>query len=353
MTTTTINRAFRLRRRPEGQLADADLDLVDEPLPELAPGQALVRNLVLSIDPTSRIWMGHARSFTPPVPLGAVMRGLGVGEVVASRREDLRAGDAVVGFTGWQEYCLADDTLLEAPLTVLPAPLPAPPSMFLGVLGHTGITAYLGVEFLAPRPGQTMVVAAAAGAVGSIAGQLAKRSGARVVGIAGGPEKCRHVTEQLGFDACVDYKAPDWRAQLDAATPDGIDLDFENAGGELMDHVLMRLNLNARVFLCGMVSQYNGSGERADWRGLVNIDQIHMQRATVQGFIVTDHLPRWPEIIGELAQLVLSGELHHDETFTEGLESAPAALDALFTGQTRGKLLVRIAEPSALPVAAR
>lgn len=350
MNIPTTNRVVRLRRRPEGWLRDGDLEFLDEPMPDLVEGQALVRTLVLSVDPTSRIWMGHARSFMPPVPLGAVMRGLGVGEVVASRRPDLQVGDAVVGFLGWQEYCLADDTLLEAPLTVLPSPLPAPASTFLGVLGHTGISSYLGVEFLDPQPGHTVVVSAAAGAVGSIAGQLAKLRGARVVGIAGGPDKCRHVVETLGFDACIDYKDPHWRAQLDATTPDGIDLDFENVGGELMDHILMRLNLNAKVFLCGMVSQYNASGERSQWRGLVNVDQIHMQRATMQGFIVTDHLPRWPQIIGELAGLLATGSLQHDETFTDGLESVTDALDALFAGETRGKLLIRIAEPSAIPV---
>jgi NADPH-dependent curcumin reductase CurA len=346
MDITVVNRAIRLRRRPEGPVRDGDLELVEELVPELADGQALVRILVVSVEAASRIWMGHQRAFMPPAPIDAVMRSIGVGEVVASRRADMPVGDVVAGFTGWQEYCVADDSLLEAPLAVLPAPLPAPPSAFVGVLGHIGISAYLGVDHLDPRPGQTMVVSAAAGGVGSIAGQLAKLRGARVVGIAGGPDKCRYVVDELGFDACVDYKDPAWREQLDAATPDGVDLDFENVGGEIMDHVLMRLNLNARIFLCGMVCQYNAGSDRSAWRGLVNIDQIHMQRATMRGFIVTDHLDRWPEAVEHLAGLLAAGKLRCDETVVEGLQNAPAALDRLFSGATTGKLVVHVADRS-------
>ncbi len=340
------NRAIRLRHRPEGSLRDGDLELVEEPVAEITDGQALVRNLVVSVDPASRFWMGHPRAFMPPVPIDAVMRSIGVGEVVASRRADMRVGDVAVGFTGWQEYCVADDSQLEAPLTVLPAPLPAPPSAFVGVLGHTGISAYLGVDHLDPKPGQTVVVSSAAGAVGSVAGQLAKLRGARVVGIAGGPGKCRHVVDDLGLDACVDHTDPAWRELLDAATPDGVDLDFENVGGDIMDHVLMRLNRNARIFLCGMISQYNAGSDRSGWRGLVNIDQIHMQRATMRGFIVTDHLDRWPEAIEHLAGLTVAGKLRADETVVDGLENVPAALDRLFSGGTTGKLVVHVADRS-------
>lgn len=346
MSSIATNRAIRLRHRPEGPVRDGDLELVEEPVTEPADGQALVRNLVVSVDPASRIWMGHPRGFMPPVPLDAVVRGIGVGEVVASCRADLRVGDVVVGFTGWQEYCVADDAQLEAPLAVLPAPLPAPPAAFCGVLGHTGISAYLGVDYLDPKPGQTMVVSAAAGAVGSVAGQLAKLRGARLVGIAGGPDKARHVVDALGFDACVDHRDPAWREQLDAATPDGVDLDFENVGGQTMDHLLMRLNLNARIFLCGMVSEYNAGGHPSGWRGLLNVDQIHMQRATMRGFIVTDHLDRWPEAVGHLAGLLAAGTLRADETVVAGLANVPAALDGLFSGATTGKLVVHLADRS-------
>lgn len=339
------NRVFRLRHRPEGAVADTDVELVREPISPLQDGQALVRTLALSIEAANRIWLGHLRAFMPPVGLGDVVRSIGVGQVIASRRADLRPGAVVAGFIGWQEYCLADDALLEAPLTVLPDPLPGPASAFVGILGHTAVTAYLGVEFLDPKPGQTVLVSAAAGGVGSLAGQLAKLRGARVIGVAGGQDKCRHVVETLGFDVCVDHRAPDWRNIMDEATPDGIDLDFENVGGPIMDHALMRLNLNARVFLCGMASQYNSSGERDNWRGLVNIDQIHMQRATVQGFIVTDHLDRWPEAIGRVAELWGTGKVVYDETSVNGLEQAPATLNALISGTTRGKVVLHVAEP--------
>ncbi|MGV8872868.1 MAG: NADP-dependent oxidoreductase [Rhodococcus sp. (in: high G+C Gram-positive bacteria)] len=338
------NRVIRLRSRPEGPLVDTDVELVDEPVHPLEPGQALVRNLVLSVEAANRIWLGHLRSFMPPVPMNGVIRSIGVGQVVSSRRDDMRPGDVVAGFVGWQDYCIADDALLEAPLTVLPKPLPAPVNAFAGLLGHTAVSAYLGVEFLDPQPGQTVVVSAAGGGVGSLAGQLAKLRGARVVGIAGGKDKCRHVVETLGFDVCVDHRDPRWREALDAATPDGIDLDFENVGGPIMDHILMRLNTNARIFLCGMASQYNDSGQRSNWKGLVNIDQVHMQRATVQGFIVTDHLHRWPEVIDRIAELWSTGKLLYDETSFEGLESAPSVLNDLMAGATRGKVVLHVAD---------
>ena len=341
----TTNRGWRLRRNPAGALAAGDLELITDPIAPLRDGQALVRTLVLSVEAASRIWLGHQRAFMPSVPVGEVMRGIGVGEVIASRRADLSPGDVVAGFLGWQEFCVADDGRLEAPLTTLPSPLPAPASAFVGVLGHIGISAYLGVDYLDPGPGQTVVISAAAGGVGSIAGQLAKLRGARVVGIAGGPAKCRYVVDDLGFDACVDHRDPAWRELLDAAVPDGVDLDFENVGGPIMDHLLMRLNLNARIFLCGMVSQYDDSGERTAWRGLVNVDQIHMQRATMRGFIVTDHLDRWPEALEALAALWMAGRLKYRESVVTGLEHAPAALGRLLAGDTVGKLVVAVAEP--------
>jgi NADPH-dependent curcumin reductase CurA len=342
----SVNRAHRLRRRPEGDLRPGDLELVEEAVPDLADGQALVRTLLLSMDPTNRIWMSEMRGYMPAVPLGDVMRGLGVGQVVASRRDDLPVGALVMGWTGWQELCVADDAVLEAPFTVLPDPLPAPLPAFLGALGHTGITAWLGVVlFGRVREGDTVVVSAAGGAVGSVAGQLAKARGARVVGIAGGPEKCRHVVAELGFDACVDHRAADWRAQLDAATPAGVDVDFENVGGEIMDHVMMRLNVGARIALCGMISQYNAEGGGRHWVGQQAIGQLIMQRATMTGYLVLDHADRFEEAIGELGTLLGEGRLRYDETFVEGLESAPDALSQLFDGTNTGKLIVRVAEP--------
>ncbi|CAN7173804.1 NADP-dependent oxidoreductase [Mycolicibacterium frederiksbergense] len=338
-----INRLFRLQRRPQGQVTEQDLVWVEESVPDIAEGQALVQTLYLSLDPTNRVWMSQLRSYIPPVELGAVMRGLGVGRVIESRRGDLPVGAFVLGFTGWQDYCVADDSVLEFPFTVLPDPLPAPLSAFLGALGHTGISAFIGIELGDPQPGETVVVSAAGGAVGSIAGQLAKQRGARVVGIAGGAEKCRHLLEELGFDACVDRHSEDWRKQLDEATPDGVDVDFENVGGPIMDHVLGRLNIGARVALCGLISEYDTYNDKGDQPGLRNANQLLMQRATLRGFIVTDHIDRYAEIIGKLAAALGEGSVTYDETVVEGLESAREALNQALSGGTRGKTVVQVA----------
>ncbi|CPS24556.1 NADP-dependent oxidoreductase [Mycobacteroides abscessus] len=340
--TTPTNRLFRLHARPQGQVTEKDLELVEESITEINEGQALVRTLYLSLDPTNRVWMSELRSYIPPVELGAVMRGLGVGQVVESRRDDLPVGAFVLGFTGWQDYCVADDSILEFPFTVLPDPLPAPLPAFLGVLGHTGISAFIGVEMGDPQPGETVVVSAAAGAVGSIAGQLAKQRGARVVGIAGGAEKCRHLVEELGFDACVDRHSEEWRELLDAATPDGIDVDFENVGGPIMDHVLSRLNVGARVSLCGLISEYDNYNEHSDQPGLRNVNQLLMQRTTLRGFIVTDHVDRYGEIIGKLATALGEGSLTYDETIVEGLENARETLNQALSGGTRGKAVIKV-----------
>jgi len=340
-----VNRAWRLRSRPNGSLADGDLELVEEEIDELSDGQALVRTRLLSLDPTNRIWMSDIKGYMPPVPLDAVMRGLGIGEVVESKRDDLPVGALVTGFTGWQEHVLADDSLMEAPLSPLPDPLPAPEPAFLGALGHTGITAYLGVEFADLKEGETMVVSAAAGAVGQIAGQIGKARGARVVGVAGGPEKCAHVVEDLGFDACVNYKADGWREALDAAAPDGVDVDFENVGGPIMDHVLMRLNIGARISLCGMIAEYNAYTDANASDGLRNIGQLIMMRATMRGFLVLDHADRFEEAINYLAGLLAEGKLKYDETIVDGgIDQAPAALGQLFDGSNVGKLLVRVSD---------
>jgi NADPH-dependent curcumin reductase CurA len=285
--------------------------------------------------------MSDMRQYSPPVELGEVMRGIGIGEVLESRRDDIRVGDLVVGYTQWQEYCVAG---AEAGFSVLPNPLPAPLTAFLGPLGHTGLTAYIGLEMAKPQPGETLVVSAACGAVGSIVGQIAKARGARAVGIVGGPEKCGHLVEELGFDASVDRKAPDWREQLDAATPDGVDVDFENVGGEIMDHVFMRLNMNARVILCGMISQYDAAGADSDWQGQINVGQILMQRATMQGFIVSDHVDQFEAGAEYLAGLLAEGRLKYDETMVEGFDQAPKAQHKLFTGENTGKLLVHVAD---------
>lgn len=349
-TTAETNRCFRLRTRPTGRVTEADLEFVEEPVPEIGPGQALVRTLYLSVDPTNRIWMSEMRSYIDPVPLDAVMRGIGIGQVVASERDDFAVGAIVTGLTGYQEFAVIDDATNEMPYAVLPEPLPAPMSMFLGALGHTGITAYLGLEDIGKtQPGETVVVSAAAGAVGSIAGQIAKARGCRVVGLAGSAEKCAHVTGTLGFDACINYKDADWRDQLDAAIPDGVDVDFENVGGEIMDHVMNRLNLGARVVVCGMISQYESSSGDNAWGGQASIGQLIMRRASMQGFVVLDHAERFPEAIGYLVGLLGEGRLHTDETVVDGIENARDCLNRLFEGTSTGKLLLHVADAE-LPI---
>jgi NADPH-dependent curcumin reductase CurA len=348
--STELNRCFRLRQRPTGRVTEADLEYCEEPIPAIGPGQALVRTLYLSVDPTNRIWMSEMRSYIDPVPLGAVMRGIGIGQVIASERDDFPVGSIVTGLSGYQSHAIIDDATAEMPYSVLPEPLPAPLSMFLGALGHTGITAYLGLEDIGkPQPGETVVVSAAAGAVGSIAGQIAKARGCRVVGLAGSEEKCAHVVDTLGFDACVNYKAPDWREQLDAAIPDGVDVDFENVGGEIMDHVMNRLNYGARIVVCGMISQYEASSGDNAWGGQLSIGQLIMRRATMKGFVVLDHPERFPEAIGYLAGLLAEGKLHTDETLVPGIENALDCLNRLFDGSNQGKLLLHVADPE-LPI---
>jgi NADPH-dependent curcumin reductase CurA len=343
--STLFNRRFLLRRRPAGLAEEAPLDLVEEELAPLADGQALVRTLMLSVDPSSRIFMSDIRSELPPVDVGEVMRGIGLGRVVESRRADLPVGAHVIGLTGWQDYQVADDTKLVQPFTVLPEPLPAAPEELLGVLGLTGITAWLAVEVADPARGETVVVSAAAGAVGSIAGQLAKERGARVVGIAGSAEKCAYVVDELGFDACVDRRAPDWREQFDAATPDGVDADVENAGGEILDHVLTRITTGARIAMVGMIADY--SADPAQRHGLRNLVELVEQRATARGLLVTDHVDRFDEITAELASRTADGRLRHDCVVVDGLENAPQALDRVFSGDGRGKVLVRVAPSDA------
>jgi NADPH2:quinone reductase len=338
-----VNRCFRLRRRPEGVVTEQHLELVEEPVPPIGEKQALIRTLWLSLDPTNRVWMSDVRGYMPPVPIDGVMRGIGIGQVADSQRDDLKPGDFVIGLTGWQDHVVADNEANETPFTVLPSPPPVPLNLLLGALGHTGITAYIGIEDIGkPQPGETMVVSAAAGAVGSVAGQIGKARGARVVGLAGTPEKCRHVVEDFGFDACVNYKDPDWREQLDAATPDGIDVDFENVGGEIMDHVLGRMNIGARIALCGMISQYSALGSQ----GQRNIGQMISTRALMKGFLVLDYVDRYPEAIGYLAGLLGEGKLKYDEMVVEGLENARDALNRMFEGANTGKLLIKVAEPA-------
>jgi NADPH-dependent curcumin reductase CurA len=330
------NRRFLLRERPTGRIGPETFELNEEAVPEINDGEALVRVDWISLDPTNRTWINDTPTYLPPVGIGEVMRAGGLGEVVESKNPHYSVGQLVQGLVGWQEYVVASDTMPLFPVDVAEG---VSPSAYLGALGTTGLTAWLGIRDIGkPQPGETVVVSAAAGAVGSVAGQLAKADGARIVGIAGGPEKCRLLTEELGFDAAVDYRTDDWAAQLAAATPNGIDVDFENVGGVIMDAVFARLNIRARVALCGLISGYNSAHPPPGPRAFAN---LLIQRATLQGFIVLDHLGRAPEAVREIAGLIAAGKLTPLETVVEDFEQLPTAINMLFDGKNVGKLVVK------------
>jgi len=331
------NRRFLLRRRPTGRIGPDTFELSEQPVPEIGDGEALVRVEWISLDPTNRMWINDTPTYLPPVGIGEVMRAAGMGTVVASNNPNYAVGQTVQGLLGWQEYAVLSDGALVNPVDVADG---VPPSSYLGALGMTGLTAWVGIrEIGKPKPGETVVVSAAAGAVGSVAGQLAKAAGARVVGIAGGPQKCALLTDELGFDAAVDHRADDWAAQLKAATPDGIDVDFENVGGALMDAIFARLNIGARVALCGLISEYNAEDPPPGPRAFGN---LLIQRALVKGFIVLDHFGQAPEAITEIAGLMQQGKLKPLETVVEGFEQLPTAINMLFDGKNVGKLVVKV-----------
>ncbi|ORB82657.1 NADP-dependent oxidoreductase [Mycobacterium kansasii] len=332
-----LNRRFLLRERPTGRIGAGTFELSEAPVPEISDGEALVRVDWISLDPTNRAWINDLPSYLPPVGIGEVMRGGGLGEVVESKNPRYQVGQKVQGLVGWQEYAVVSDAMPMLPLDVAEG---VSPSAYLGALGMTGLTAWIGIRDIGkPRPGETVVVSAAAGAVGSVAGQLAKADGARVVGIAGGPEKCALLTEQLGFDAAVDHRADDWRTQLAAATPHGVDVDFENVGGDIMDAIFARLNIGARIALCGLISGYNSAEPPPGPRAFGN---LLVQRATLQGFIVLDHLRRAPEAITEISGLIAHGKLTPLETVVTGFEQLPTAINMLFDGKNVGKLVVKV-----------
>lgn len=334
------NRQWVLRRRPQGEIAPGDLELVEAPVPDLGPGEVLVRNVYLSLDPTNRIWMSDVDQYLPPVEIGDVMRGGTLGVVEASRSAAFEPGQVVMpGLSGWSDYTVTNEMMARAVPQMPGVPLTA----YMSVLGMTGVTAWAGLDIAKPQPGETVVVSAAAGAVGSIAGQLAKSRGSRVIGIAGGAKKCAWLTDELGFDGAIDYKGEDVGAALDRLCPGGIDVNFENVGGSIMDAVYARMNLNSRMALCGMISTYN---DDAQARGPKDFERTLMKRILIKGFIVIDYFPRIAEALGELAPLVLSGAIKWKAHVEDGLETADQAVLRLFSGDHDGKLLVRVsAEP--------
>ena len=332
---TDLNTQIVMKRHPAGMVSEDDFSVVQAPLPTLQAGQALVRNLFLSLDPYMRPRMDPLRSYVEPLKPGELMPGGTIGEVVESRDPELPTGTLVAAALGWQSH----GVVTKATVRVLDRAMKQP-SAALSVLGMTGVTAHYGIVKLGqPKPGETVVVTAASGAVGGIAGQIAKLRGCRVVGIAGGPEKCRYVVEELGFDACVDYRAPDVEAQLAAATPDYVDILFENVGGPVMDAVLQRINDHARIALCGNVSQYNAR----EPYGLKGMRQLLMHRVTTYAFVIADHRDYWPTALADLSAWHRDGKLRFKEDIVEGLGNAPAAFIRMLTGRNFGKQLVRIA----------
>ena len=336
----TQNRQILLDNRPEGEATAGNFRLATAETPALQDGQVLVRHHFLSLDPYMRGRMNDSKSYAASQPLGEVMIGGTVGEVVESRNARFAVGDKVVGMGGWQEYSVVDagqpGALRKVDTTQVPL------SHYLGAVGMPGVTAWYGlVKIIAPKAGETVVVSAATGAVGSAYGALARARGCRVVGIAGGPEKCRYATEELGFDACIDHRAHgDLKAMSKAlreACPDGIDGYFENVGGYILDAVLLRANAFARIAVCGMIAGYDGKP-----LPLQNPALILVNRMKVQGFIVSEHMEIWPEALKELGELVASGKLRPRETVAEGLEAAPEAFLGLLKGRNFGKQLVKL-----------
>jgi NADPH-dependent curcumin reductase CurA len=330
---TEINRQILLVSRPQGAASADNFKLVETPLAPLADGEVRVRNHYLSLDPYMRGRMNDTKSYAPPQPLNEVMIGGTVGEVVESKNAAFKPGDKVVSTFGWQEFGTSDGKGLQK-VDAAQVPL----SAYLGPVGMPGVTAWYGLNrIIAPKAGETIVVSAASGAVGSVVGQLAKQDGARAVGIAGGADKCRYVVETLGFDACVDYKAGNLYQDLKAATPNGADGCFENVGGAGLDATLARMNAHGRIALCGFIAGYDGEPVPLKHPSL-----MLTQRLLVQGFIVSEHMDVWPTALKELGTLVAQKKLHYRETIAEGLESAPEAFLGMLKGQNFGKQLVKL-----------
>jgi NADPH-dependent curcumin reductase CurA len=327
------NRQIVLASRPQGAAEESNFRMEEAEVAPVGEGELLTRVLWLSLDPYMRGRMDDARSYAAPQPVGEVMQGGTVAEVVESRNPAFRAGDLVVGAAGWQEYQVTKGKGLRR---IDRGPIP--PSAFLGCVGMPGVTAWWGLTRIGrPKAGETVLVSAAAGAVGSVVGQLAKIAGCRAVGIAGGKTKCDHVAGFLGFDACVDHRSPSFKGDLAAATPQGVDVVFENVGGAVLDRALARTNPFARVALCGLIAGYDGQDIP-----LRAVRAVLVNRLLVQGFIVSDHLEAWPEALKELAGHVAAGRIKFHETVAQGLESAPRAFLGMLRGENLGKQLVKV-----------
>jgi NADPH-dependent curcumin reductase len=333
---TLTNHKFLLAARPSGMPKRSDWTYTEEPIAELNDGELLVQVLYVSLDPAMRGWMNEGRSYVPPVGIGELMRALGVGIVTASRYPGLAIGDYVSGLFGVQEYALTDGKgvrKVDAKLVPLPK--------YLSILGMTGMTAYFGLlDTGQPKAGETVVVSAAAGAVGSIVGQIAKIKTCRVVGIAGGPEKCRYIVDELGFDGSIDYKSEDVRHSLRKHCPSGIDVYFDNVGGTILEAALANLARGARIVICGAISQYCSTGPVAGPR---NYMSLLTNRASMKGMLVMDYVDRYPQAVAEMSAWMAAGKLKSREDIVEGLAAFPESLLKLFKGENSGKLMLKVA----------
>ena len=333
--TASENRQFRLASRPQGMVRREDFEFRTEAPRPPGDGEIQVAVEYLSLDPAMRGWMNEGRSYVPPVEIGAVMRALGLGTVTESRAQGFAPGDVVTGPLGIQSVA----TLAARDCTKIDASLAEKP-VFLSVLGMPGMTAYFGLlDVGAPKSGETVVVSAASGAVGAVVGQIAKIKGCHVVGIAGGPEKCRYVAEDLGFDAAIDYKAANVAKALREHCPNGIDVYFDNVGGDILDACLAQINMRARIVICGAISQYNST---TGVKGPANYLALLVNRARMQGMIVFDYADRYPEAQREMAGWLKAGRIKHREDVVEGLETFPETLNKLFTGENFGKLVLKV-----------
>ncbi len=332
-----VNHAWRIKERPQGMVQESNFEWSEDTPPQPADGQILVRIVYLSLDPTNRVWMEPVDTYLPMLQLHAVMRGITVGVVEVSRNPSYQPGDLVQGLGGWQEYYVGD----AAGWTKLPRVPGLPMTAYFGAMGHIGFAAYFGLMDIGkPEPGETLVVSAAAGAVGSIAGQMGKIAGCRVVGIAGADDKCEWIARDLGFDAAINYKKENLRDSLKHHCPNGIDIDFENVGGPVMEAVFDNLRLGARIALCGLISQYNSDSPS----GPRNFANLLVRRARLQGFIVTDYSARFPEAAMQIIGWLQQGKLKYRIDMVQGLRNAPSALNRLFNGANTGKLLVKVSE---------
>ncbi len=331
------NRRLVLAQRPSAMVDESTVHLVEEPVPQPGPGQALIRVRYLSIDPTIRTWMNDADGYVPPIAIGDVVRSAGIGEVVATNTDRFAVGELMFGMTGWQDYTVTGD----GAANMEPVPPGIDPPTALNIFGITGMTAYFGmIDVGRVKAGDTVVVSGAAGATGSVAGQIARIQGAgKVIGIAGTEDKCTWLLDELGFDAVVNYRTDDVRGRLRDLCPGGIDLYFDNVGGELLDICLGQLALRGRVVLCGAISTYNDPGRAA---GPSNYRNLITKRGRMEGFIILDFTARFPEGQMAMAAWAAAGQIKHREHVVRGLERAPEALNLLFTGGNTGKVVVRI-----------